>query len=60
LQSGRTYLIGLINQLRSQQNPSVSLLYFDNTLNNLAQTHSVEMVTRNYFSHITPEGLTPQ
>jgi uncharacterized protein YkwD len=52
--------MGLLNAVRSQQNTGLPLLYFDTTLNNLAQTHSVDMVRRKYFNHNTPEGLTPQ
>jgi uncharacterized protein YkwD len=31
-----------------------------NTLNNIAQTHAQDMVDRNYYAHVTPEGVTPQ
>jgi uncharacterized protein YkwD len=34
-------------------------LVMDDSLRNLARAHSTDMFTRGYFSHITPEGITP-
>jgi uncharacterized protein YkwD len=34
-------------------------LEWDDTLGNLARAHSEDMAKRGYFSHKTPEGLTP-
>jgi uncharacterized protein YkwD len=35
------------------------LLAFDNTLRDAARAHSKDMFERGYFSHYTPEGLSP-
>jgi len=34
-------------------------LEFDDELATVARAHSEDMVTRNYFKHVDPEGLTP-
>jgi uncharacterized protein YkwD len=34
-------------------------LVFDDTLRDVARTHSQDMFARGYFSHYTPEGLSP-
>ncbi|MBC5800212.1 MAG: hypothetical protein GIX03_07420 [Candidatus Eremiobacteraeota bacterium] len=34
-------------------------LQFDERLSTLARAHALDMATRNYFSHNTPEGLSP-
>ncbi len=34
-------------------------LHFDERLSALARAHALDMATRNYFSHDTPEGLSP-
>lgn len=37
----------------------VQLLAFDNSLRDVARAHSQDMFERGYFSHYTPEGLSP-
>lgn len=33
---------------------------FDNDLNNIAQAHSNDMINRNFFGHVNPDGDGPQ
>lgn len=47
----------LTNQYRTQN--GISTLTWDDTLSNIAQKHSQDMATRNYFGHETPEGVDP-
>jgi uncharacterized protein YkwD len=35
-------------------------VYQDSALNNIAQSYTVDMVTRNFYGHINPEGEGPQ
>lgn len=47
----------LTNQYRTEH--GLSSLDWDSDLANVARHHSVDMASRNYFSHETPEGQTP-
>ncbi len=47
----------LTNQYRTQN--GISTLAWDDTLSNIAEMHSQDMATRNYFAHETPEGVDP-
>lgn len=38
---------------------AVPALTWDDRLGNAARAHSLDMGTRNYFDHITPDGVTP-
>lgn len=33
---------------------------FETALNNIAQAHSNDMITRNFFGHVNPDGDGPQ
>lgn len=57
LDTGRTKLLNLINQAR--QKAGLKAVVLDSELNNLAQLHSQDMLTRNFFGHINPDGLSP-
>ena len=48
-------------QLVNQQRVSAGLdpLIFDDSLRDVARAHSNDMFKRGYFSHYTPEGLSP-
>lgn len=50
-------MISLINGERARV--GLSLLEVDPRLTEVAQAHSRDMFTRGYFSHYTPEGLSP-
>lgn len=47
----------LINQERKER--GLSELKMDDKLKNLARSHANDMFSRGYFSHYTPEGLSP-
>ncbi len=47
----------LVNTERTKQ--GLPPLAFDNSLREVARSHSDDMFKRGYFSHQTPEGLTP-
>jgi uncharacterized protein YkwD len=47
----------LVNQQRIAQ--GLDPLVFDNALRDVARAHSNDMFKRGYFSHYTPEGLSP-
>lgn len=49
-----------MNNVRLNQNTGLVALYLDVALNGLAQGHSNDMVKRNFFDHINPDGLGPQ
>jgi uncharacterized protein YkwD len=53
----RLQLLNLINSER--KNAGLAAVTADPTLNNLAQLHSDDMVQRNFFGHINPDGETP-
>lgn len=47
----------LVNGFRGRKGiPSV---YFDNEMSNVSRSHSKDMTKRDYFSHNSPEGVTP-
>jgi uncharacterized protein YkwD len=50
-------LLNLINAERSSR--SLATLSADNLLMQVAEAHSQDMVNRNFFSHINPDGLDP-
>ena len=50
-------MLSLINQERKKIN--LPPLFSDSELQTLAREHAQDMLTRGYFSHNTPEGLTP-
>ncbi|MCX8093406.1 MAG: CAP domain-containing protein [Candidatus Goldbacteria bacterium] len=50
-------ILKLVNQIRKEHN--LKPLKMDEKLNLIAKKHSQDMVKRNYTSHITPDGLTP-
>jgi uncharacterized protein YkwD len=50
-------LFNLINQERTKA--GIGTISTDSTLNTLAQKHTDDMLARNYFGHITPDGLSP-
>ncbi len=54
----RTGLINLINQKRAVWGKAS--LVIDSVLNSLAQGHSNDMVVRNFFGHVNPDGDGPQ
>lgn len=47
----------MVNQQRVDQ--GLEPLIFDNSLRDIARAHSNDMFKRGYFSHYTPEGLSP-
>ncbi len=53
----RTKLLGYINNER--QKMGAEKVTIDASLNNLAQAHSEDMVERNFFGHINPDGKSP-
>lgn len=50
-------ILKLINQKRKENN--LKPLKLDKKLNSIAKKHSQDMIKRNFTSHITPDGLTP-
>ncbi len=52
-----TKMLGLINEERAKQN--LPPLQADSAMAAVAREHSEDMFTRGYFSHISPEGQTP-
>ena len=60
LDDKRAYMLALMNSVRLNLNTGLVSLYLDGSLNTMAQGHSVDMVTRNFFSHTNPSGQTPQ
>lgn len=50
-----------VHQLTNQQREQFGLkpLILDEELSNVARGHSKDMANRNYFDHVTPEGLEP-
>jgi uncharacterized protein YkwD len=50
-------MLDLINQARRAQ--GIKELTMDDKLRDLARSHSKDMFERSYFSHYTPEGLSP-
>lgn len=57
LAAARNELLNLINSERIKYN--LSSITIDEQLNNLAQTHSADMVARDFFGHINPDGDSP-
>lgn len=53
----RNTLLSLINEERS--NTGSGTVRIDFELNNLAQLHSEDMVSRNFFGHVNPDNETP-
>lgn len=53
----RTQLLKLINDDRAKA--QLSPVTLDLPLNSLAQNHAQDMLTRNFFGHINPDGQTP-
>jgi uncharacterized protein YkwD len=51
----------LVHELTNQerQNHGLSVLSFDSEITQIARDHSLDMATRNYFAHETPDGLNP-
>jgi uncharacterized protein YkwD len=47
----------LVNQYRTQN--GLGELVWDDKLSSIAKNHSHDMATRNYFDHVSPEGLDP-
>ena len=47
----------LVNQYRTQN--GLDELVWDDKLSSIAKNHSHDMATRNYFEHVSPEGLDP-
>lgn len=47
----------MVNSQREQNN--LPILTLDNRLTTLARAHAQDMLARGYFSHYTPEGLSP-
>lgn len=57
LNQAKQQLLALINRDRaSMKLPPVTL---SNELNPIAQTHSQDMIERNFFGHVNPSGLSP-
>jgi len=59
-------LVPGINAIRAEprrcgtrQQPAAPQLVWNDILFQVAQRHSLDMASRDYFSHTTPEGLTP-
>ena len=48
----------LINEQRQQN--SLAPLYYDPFLSDIARGHSWDMVTRNFFEHVNPDGKSPR
>lgn len=51
------YIAEKTNKYREYR--GLSTLNYDPALASIAQSHSIDMAARNYFSHETPEGITP-
>jgi uncharacterized protein YkwD len=54
----RSEMLDMINSER--QKMGIGKVALDTSLNNLAQLHSEDMVNRNFFDHINPDGQTPE
>jgi len=56
-----TVLENQIHDLTNKQREfyNLDILENDSELTNVARGHSIDMKNRNYFSHLTPEGLNP-
>lgn len=54
LNSARNELLNLINSARTEYN--LNPVSLDSELNSLAQAHSQDMVDRDFFAHINPDG----
>ncbi|HTM68091.1 MAG TPA: CvpA family protein [Candidatus Binatia bacterium] len=50
-------MIALVNEERTKR--GLRPLKYDAALTRLARAHSADMLERGYFSHVTPEGLSP-
>ena len=50
-------VLELINNERSKN--ELGMLIIDESLSNVARTHSRDMYNRNFFSHTNPDGLSP-
>jgi uncharacterized protein YkwD len=50
-------LLQMHNEERA--NRGLSTLVWDNNLATIARGHSQDMITRNFFSHVTPDGCNP-
>ncbi len=58
IEAFRSSLLSMINHKRKLWGRP--LLTLDAPLTSLAQSHSNDMMTRNFFGHVTPNGLGPQ
>ena len=56
-ENGEKQMFAMVNKERVNQ--GLPSLTFDTRLQNLARAHSNDMFERGYFSHYTPEGLSP-
>lgn len=56
-ESSETYMIQLVNNERSKR--GLDVLLYDEKLTRVARKHSQDMFYRGYFSHYTPDGLSP-
>ncbi|MDD6308192.1 MAG: stalk domain-containing protein [Clostridia bacterium] len=56
-ESDEKRVLTLVNQYRAEA--GLAPLVWDDTLAKVAASHSKDMANRNYFSHTTPEGLSP-
>ncbi|HVT01367.1 MAG TPA: CAP domain-containing protein [Patescibacteria group bacterium] len=50
-------ILRLTNEQRAQN--GLGALTLDSTISNVARAHSQDMVTRNFFDHVNPDGLDP-
>ncbi len=58
LSQDREYIVGLINNIRTGLGKKAVTL--NASLSALAQKHSEDMVSRNFFGHVNPDGATPE
>jgi uncharacterized protein YkwD len=51
-------VLDLVNENRRNQKPALKELTADETLQNTARTQSDDMIARNFFDHVNPDGLS--
>ncbi|MCA9748632.1 MAG: hypothetical protein KC414_05965 [Romboutsia sp.] len=49
----------MISLLRSNEEQKREVMIYDETLSQVGENHACDMRDRNYFSHVSPEGIGP-
>ncbi|MEK7528482.1 MAG: S-layer homology domain-containing protein, partial [Patescibacteria group bacterium] len=58
ISSKRTELFNLINNARRAH--GLQAISIDTAINEVAQAHSEDMIARNFFAHVNPDGKSPE